>query len=420
MNHNYTHEKELTFFKNYIANLHLPYHEFSTSEPISSLADLSLTDMSLRQTLGISQNVETEWKEHLSYITKPNTIIYITDEFFCQYVLFQLPEVTESYISIGPYITSAITIDQLLEILEQKNVPSLWLGILKNYYRKITCLSNEDGLVAALNTLGDYLWGAENYTSESFIQGLPTTLDPLGIPSDVQTRADVFSNIEAVEEVYRAENEILQAVSRGRSAKAKQLLSSFPVFALEQRTEALRNLQNYTIVLNTLLRKAAEEGGVHPLYIDQLSSTFAKRIETFTRADSFMEFWNEMVQKYCTLVNKHSIKKYSLPIQKAMTRIDFDLAADLSLKSTADYLNINASYLSNLFKKETGYTFTDYVNMKRMEHAAYLLANTNTPVSTIAQTCGILDDNYFTKLFKKYYHKTPSKFRQDYFMMRKN
>jgi AraC-like DNA-binding protein len=56
--------------------------------------------------------------------------------------------------------------------------------------------------------------------------------------------------------------------------------------------------------------------------------------------------------------------------------------------------------------------------MKRMEHAAYLLANTNTPVSSIAQTCGILDDNYFSKLFKKYYHKPPSKFRQDYYLIR--
>jgi AraC-like DNA-binding protein len=311
-----------------------------------------------------------------------------------------------------------MSIEQRLEILEQRNVPSSWIKILGNYYRKITCLSNEDGLVAALNTLGDVLWGEEQYTSESCIQGLPASLDPLGIPTDLQNRSDVFSNISAIEGVYRAENEILQAVSRGRSAKAKQLLSVFPSYALEQRTEGARNLQNYTIVLNTLLRKAAEAGGVHPLYIDQLSSSFARRIEGPTRTDNFADLWSEMIQKYCLLVNRHSIQKYSLPIQKILTRIDFDLAADLSLKANAEYLNVNSSYLSNLFKKETGYTLTDYVNMKRMEHAAYLLANTNTPVSSIAQTCGILDDNYFSKLFKKYYHKPPSKFRQDYYLIR--
>ena len=410
---------ELNFFKKYIANLQLPHYEFSSNDfSLAHFEELLLPDMSLRRTLEINQNIEAELLDNLSYILKPNTIIYITDEFFCQYVLLQLPDEKGTYLSIGPYITAAMSIEQRLEIMEQRNVPATWLKILGNYYRKITCLSNEDGLVAALNTLGDVLWGEEQYTSESCIQGLPASLDPLGIPTDLQNRADVFSNIGAIEEVYRAENAILQAVSRGRSAKAKQLLSAFPAYALEQRTEGARNLQNYTVVLNTLLRKAAETGGVHPLYIDQLSSSFARRIESLSKTDNFADLWSEMIQKYCLLVNKHSIQKYSLPIQKVLTRIDFDLAADLSLKANAEYLNVNSSYLSNLFKKETGYTLTDYVNMKRMEHAAYLLANTNTPVSTIAQTCGILDDNYFSKLFKKYHHKSPSKFRQDYYLIR--
>ena len=410
---------ELNFFKKYISNLQIPHYEFSSSDfSLARFEELLLPDMSLRRSLGVNQALEAELLDSLSYILKPNTIIYITDEFFCQYVLLQLPDEKGTYLSIGPYITSAMSIEQRLEILEQRNVPSSWVKILGNNYRKITCLSNEDGLVAALNTLGDILWGEEQYTSESCIQGLPASLDPLGIPTDLQNRSDIFSNISAIEGVYRAENEILQAVSRGRSAKAKQLLAVFPSYALEQRTEGARNLQNYTIVLNTLLRKAAEAGGVHPLYIDQLSSSFARRIEGLTRTDNFADLWSEMIQKYCLLVNRHSIQKYSLPIQKILTRIDFDLAADLSLKANAEYLNVNSSYLSNLFKKETGYTLTDYVNMKRMEHAAYLLANTNTPVSSIAQTCGILDDNYFSKLFKKYYHKPPSKFRQDYYLIR--
>ncbi|MBQ8624862.1 MAG: helix-turn-helix transcriptional regulator [Agathobacter sp.] len=375
--------------------------------------------MSLRETLGIQKESEAEWKAHIQHIVKPNTIVYITDEFFCQYVTILLPETENALFSIGPYITNAITIEQLLEIMEQKNVPQQWLPILKSYYQRIPCLANEEGLVAGLNAFADCIWGKDNYSSESFIQGLPNSLEPIAVPTDPQKRVDAFSNIEAIEQVYKAEKELLKAVSNGRSARAKTLLANFPLFALEQRTEATRNLQNYTIVINTLLRKAAEEGGVHPLYIDQLSSTFAHRIESATRSDNFVDLWNEMIQKYCALVNRHSVKHYSLPIQKVITRIDFDLAADLSLKATAQYLNVNASYLSNLFKTETGYTLTDYVNMKRMDHAAYLLANTHMSVSAIAQSCGILDDNYFTKLFKRYHHKTPTKFRQDHYTVRK-
>lgn len=407
-------QKELQFFINFINHLHVTHHVFSLDDSF-----VSTTDLELRETLGIIKKAEIDWQTHIRRLIKPNTIMYLTDEFFCQYVIFPLEKTDNLLLSIGPYVTNDLSIEQRMEILEQKSIPPQWLPILKNYFRRVPVLSNEDGLVAALHTIADYMWGEDHYTSESIIQGLPNTLEPLAVPIDPQKRVDAFSNIKAIEQVYNAEKELLQAVSHGRSAKAKTLLANFPLFALEQRTEALRNLQNYTVVINTLLRKASEEGGVHPLYIDQLSSTFAHRIEGTTRADSFIELWNEMIQKYCALVNKHSIQKYSLPVQKVITRIDFDLAADLSLKATAQFLNLNASYLSKLFKTETGYTLTDYVNMKRMEHAAYLLANTYMPVSTIAQSCGILDDNYFTKLFKRYHQKTPTQFRQEHYTLRK-
>ena len=58
------------------------------------------------------------------------------------------------------------------------------------------------------------------------------------------------------------------------------------MFAIECRLpkkfgtgELLRDVKNMLIVVNTLLRKAAESGGVHPVYIDQLSGALAVKIE---------------------------------------------------------------------------------------------------------------------------------------------
>ena len=120
-----------------------------------------------------------------------------------------------------------------------------------------------------------------------------------------------------------------------------------------------------------------------------------------------------MVHKYCLLVKNHSMKGYSLLIQKVLVRIDSDLTADLSLKTQAALLNVNASYLSTLFKKETGQTLTDYVNKKRVEHALFLLNSSSMQIQTIAQYCGIPDVNYFTKIFKKYVGKTPKEYRDE-------
>ena len=74
--------------------------------------------------------------------------------------------------------------------------------------------------------------------------------------------------------------------------------------------------------------------------------------------------------------------------------------------------NISASYLSALFKKETGVTLTEYVNEKRIKYAMQLLATTKIQIQTAAQHSGIDDVHYFTKLFKKYTGKTPKEYRQ--------
>jgi YesN/AraC family two-component response regulator len=93
-------------------------------------------------------------------------------------------------------------------------------------------------------------------------------------------------------------------------------------------------------------------------------------------------------------------------------RIETDLVADLSLKAHAEYLSVNASYLSNLFKKETGITLTEYVNRARIDHAIFLLNTTDMQIQTIAQNCGVPDVNYFTKLFKRTIGKTPKEYRE--------
>ena len=94
-----------------------------------------------------------------------------------------------------------------------------------------------------------------------------------------------------------------------------------------------------------------------------------------------------------------------------MIHIDSQLSADLSLTAMANMLQINASYLSALFKKETGVTLTEYVNKKRIDDAILLLNSSDAQIQTIAQHCGITDVNYFTKLFKKQVGKTPKEYR---------
>ena len=221
-----------------------------------------------------------------------------------------------------------------------------------------------------------------------------------------------FLSIQVLENRYAIENKLMQAVSQGQPNKADSILSSLSLSALEERTpDLLRNLKNYSIILNTLLRKAAEAGSGHPLHIDKLSAEFARKIELLNSKESVFKLQRDMIHKYCLLVKNHSMKSYSLLVQKVITQIDLDLTADLSLKTQAKLQNVNASYLSSLFKKETGMTLTEYVNKKRIDQAIFLLNSTSMQIQTIAQYCGIPDVNYFTKTFKSAFGMTPKDYR---------
>lgn len=75
-------------------------------------------------------------------------------------------------------------------------------------------------------------------------------------------------------------------------------------------------------------------------------------------------------------------------------------------------LNSNPAYLGQLFQKETGQPFNEYINQFRMEKAKQLLLNTNLTATEISKKIGFNDSNYFFRLFKKYMGVSPSELRK--------
>ena len=166
--------------------------------------------------------------------------------------------------------------------------------------------------------------------------------------------------------------------------------------------------------MNTLLRKAAERGGVHPVYLNKTSSLFARKIEQLSTLENVKPLMADMFHTYCRLVNKHASKDYSPIVQKAVIAIDSDPSVELNLHILAQKLNVSNVYLSSVFKKETGKTITEYIRDKRLAYAMYLLECTNLQIQTIALHCGMVDIHYFSKQFKRHTGKTPSQYRNQF------
>ncbi len=88
------------------------------------------------------------------------------------------------------------------------------------------------------------------------------------------------------------------------------------------------------------------------------------------------------------------------------------LAEPLSLRTVAAALGCNGSYFSARFKKETGQTLSEFILQERMRLAADLLLNTRLQVQTVAQYCGFLDVNYFSRSFRQTTGCSPSEYRK--------
>ncbi|WP_052356842.1 response regulator transcription factor [[Clostridium] dakarense] len=99
-------------------------------------------------------------------------------------------------------------------------------------------------------------------------------------------------------------------------------------------------------------------------------------------------------------------------ILKLLEYIEENYKYDLNLKEISDKLNINAIYLGQLFQRETGTLFSDYINNFRVNKAKKLLSDTTLKASEIGILVGYTNKNYFYRKFKNIAGVTPSEWRK--------
>ena len=90
------------------------------------------------------------------------------------------------------------------------------------------------------------------------------------------------------------------------------------------------------------------------------------------------------------------------------------VTSDLTLPNVAKHFFISPEHLSRMLKKETGFGFSEYLNLLRLQYAETLLQQSgNLSISEISEQCGFNDSNYFSVKFKKQYGISPKKRQQE-------
>ncbi|NHC43185.1 response regulator [Bacillus sp. MM2020_1] len=134
-----------------------------------------------------------------------------------------------------------------------------------------------------------------------------------------------------------------------------------------------------------------------------------------TELKECLEKWLNMKSKEVTKRNTEKKEDENLPsstIEKVLQYLEKTPLDQITLKDAAEYVHMNPSYLSQLFKQQLNKKFVDYITEQRIEESKRLLLNTSLRMSEIAERVGYSDLAYFSNNFKRITGFSPSEFRK--------
>lgn len=368
-------------------------------------ADLTPLDLGLRAQMQQADRLYAQMRAVAAGL-EFGKILLMRDTFRLDTVLLRAGPDTRAFYAIGPFRwmppdadeERALVIANGLDIAQAHEMSALLRRVPVNISRAI-------GLSIAKNILLS-AWGLEDPEVQEC--DLDRAESPRLVPAE-----DPNDRARRVSEVYAHEERLLAYIAEGNEPKALTESQFFLHTGMDQRlNDRLLARRSLAYSVNTLFRKAAEGAGVHPVFCDEISEKFARKLELCSTGEQIDRIHAEMIHEYCTLCRQQATKGYSPHVQKVMQYIQLNLSQDLSPESIARGVSFSPGYISRRFKEEVGVSLVGYIAARRVQTACQLLEKTTMTVREIASYVGIPDWNYFTKVFRKEKGCTPSQYRK--------
>jgi two-component system, response regulator YesN len=161
----------------------------------------------------------------------------------------------------------------------------------------------------------------------------------------------------------------------------------------------------------TIAHTAFSAGGDEKKLID-LSKNYFQEITTLKEIKEIEKWLIDFVDENITIITDSQTKRDKSIITKAKTFIEKQYQEHLKVEDVAKSVFLSPSYFKQLFKKETGLSFTDFLMDVRIKKAKELLVSTEKNITEIAFDTGYHDSNYFSTVFKQTVGESPTAFRK--------
>lgn len=271
-----------------------------------------------------------------------------------------------------------------------------------------------------INIQGEELRGdnlSQDFTNESFSRD--TNLYRILSEANIEEKGN---SLDYIEKSLKRDLTLIQAIQFGNK---EQLEAAATLIKNESREtnyyanpiiqgDSLRTRKNGMVIRNTLCRIGAAQGGVPAIYLHLVSEKYAIQIEQ-ANTEVFLDnvVSPNMLNEFCDLVINFSMDKYSKLIKDIVNYIGNHISEELNVTNLSELFHVNKSHLARKFKKETGYTISEYVNLQKIEAAKLILQGKEISISEIAEKLGYNSSSYFSKTFKKMTGQSPLTFAKD-------
>ena len=211
---------------------------------------------------------------------------------------------------------------------------------------------------------------------------------------------------------YQEEQTLMEAIREGRGKEAVSLCESMDRDSGRLSASELSHRRYMAIIGIAICARAAVQGGISPGSAYRLSGYYIQKCDEATDNQSLLHLRNKAVTEFADLVNEENRRrKGSNYTDRIKNYVKLHYREKIMLDELSEELGLSPTYVSRLFRKETGIRLQDYINMVRIERAEQLLAYTELSLTEISDYVHFPNQSYFGKIFKQIHGISPRVWR---------
>ncbi|MCZ8514573.1 helix-turn-helix domain-containing protein [Paenibacillus filicis] len=219
----------------------------------------------------------------------------------------------------------------------------------------------------------------------------------------------------------QAEQQLINCVKIGDFEKAKRTLGDIIDGNLKRPAGSVALARCLMMdLVGTMMKIISDIGDVQESFLLRNP----KRIERLASCVTIQEMQQQMTE-LLEQVCQYTAEKRQMCLQQSRQRALTDLVErvahfidehysdlNLNISMIGQHFDMKPTYLSKLFKDQTGEGLLDAINKTRIEQAKLLMEETDRTIGDVAASVGFNDVNAFIRAFKKYEAVTPGKFKE--------